>query len=371
MSDPKIDPRMVKWEDVAIDPKGVQWEGDTKAKPAPPSNWAMLNEALKYVTPGGIAGKLLGAQNEAVDKAAYGLGEKATDFASSLGASPEVAGGAGYLANLGTQMIPMALGGAAARIPGQAVGRSLMQSAIKPTIADLQTGKAGRAVETMLREGRNPTEGGVLALRNEATNLGGQVSSILRNSPETVSRVAAAQRVAPVLQREATQAAPSTGMNSINGVLDEFLGINHPVLGAADRVPVDMAHRVKQGIYRSIGDRAYGSVSNAQTEAEKAIARGLREDIAAAVPQVAPLTARQSELLNAANVSNRRALLAGNNNPTGLMSLANNPASALGFLADRSTLVKSLLARLAYSGSPSLGRMAGGAVGAYSGTPED
>lgn len=369
MSEPKIDPRMVKWEDVAIDPKGVQWEGDTPAKPAPPSNWAMLNEALKYVSPGGIAGKIMGAQNEAVDKAAYGLGGRTTDFVSGLGASPEVAGGAGYLANLGTQMIPMALGGALAKIPGQAVGRSLMQSAVKPTISDLQTGKAGRAIETLLKEGRNPTEGGVLALRNEASDLGGQVSNILRNSTATVDKNAVASRLGPLAQRAEGQVTPLGDMKAVQNAWTEFL--QHPWLAGKNSIPVSQAQELKQGTYKALSDKAFGELQSASVEAQKQLARGLKEEIAKVVPQVAPLNARQSELLNAANVAQRRALLSGNNNPTGLAALANNPVGTLGFLADRSTLVKSLLARLAYSGSPSMGRMAGGAVGAYSGTPED
>ncbi len=55
-------------------------------------------------------------------------------------------------------------------------------------------------------------------------------------------------------------------------------------------------------------------------------------------------------MLGALNLAERRALMELNKNPAGLSLLAKNPEAAMGFLADRSGLFKSLAARMIYQG---------------------
>ena len=86
---------------------------------------------------------------------------------------------------------------------------------------------------------------------------------------------------------------------------------------------------------------------------------------------MASLNARQSELINALNVTERRALMDLNKNPMSLSLLAPNKAALAAFLADKSALFKSLLARSLYSGggagATAVGATAGGLMGAESG----
>jgi hypothetical protein len=103
-------------------------------------------------------------------------------------------------------------------------------------------------------------------------------------------------------------------------------------------------------------------MGNADLEAQKGLARGLKEEIAQAVPSVAPLNAKQAELINALQVAERRALMQGNNNVGGLAWIAHDPIAAAGFMADKSAWIKSLVARGLYTPtSPVLGY---GGVGA-------
>jgi len=95
-------------------------------------------------------------------------------------------------------------------------------------------------------------------------------------------------------------------------------------------------------------------VGSAETEAQKSIARGLKDEIADAVPEVAPLNARESDLLNALKVSERRALIEINKNPMGLSLLASNPATWAAFMADRSAGFKAIVARMLYSGQKAI-----------------
>lgn len=109
-------------------------------------------------------------------------------------------------------------------------------------------------------------------------------------------------------------------------------------------LPIQLAQQLKQGTYKVV-DKKYGQLGNAETEAQKALARGLKEGIAEAAPEVSKLNARESDLINTLKVTERRALMDANKNPMGLSLLANNPASWAAFMADKSALFKSLVAR--------------------------
>lgn len=291
------------------------------------------------------AGKLL-------DRAAYEGGGRVTDAAAKVGMSPNVAAGAGYAANVGLQALPMLLGGEVAKgvSPAfQAEGKRMMQSALKPTLETLRTGKAGKAIDTMLEEGVNVTAGGVDKLQNKITGLNQQIAQLIQNSPATVDKAKVASTLQDALTKFEKQVTPMSDLAAIEKAWQEFL--NHPLLVGKQDIPVKLAQELKQGTYRSLGDKAYGELKGADIEAQKTLARGLKEEIAKAVPQVQPLNAEESKLLNALNVAERRVLMDANKNPAGLGWLTMNPAKFVGFMADRSPLFKSLIARMLYSGS--------------------
>ncbi len=112
-------------------------------------------------------------------------------------------------------------------------------------------------------------------------------------------------------------------------------------------MPIDLAQKLKQGTYTQLRD-AYGELTGAQTEAQKALAAGLRNEIEKAVPEVASHNARASDLWNALNVAQRRAAIQGNNNPLGLTSLAPTGVGAAAMAIDRSALLRSLMANALY-----------------------
>jgi hypothetical protein len=107
---------------------------------------------------------------------------------------------------------------------------------------------------------------------------------------------------------------------------------------------VQDAQRLKQGTYKVL-EKKYGQLGSAETEAQKALARGLKEAIAEAVPEVGPLNAKQSELIKALKVTGRRAMMDDNRNPVGIAGLSGSPSQLAAMLADRSALLKSLAAR--------------------------
>lgn len=309
-------------------------------------------------------------------KVAYAAGGKVTDMASAAGASPEVAAGGGYLAHILTEAIPALVGnfrlGDAPASLLEKPAKILMQSAVKPAQADRISGAASRAYGNMLAEDISPTVGGMDKAADIARNLHSEVEGSIAGSPATVSMNAVGQRLQDPARKALTQVNPQSDIEAVRAVWDKFK--NSPLIQALSRnsngtpnvpaplgaapamqdvdLPVQLAHALKKGTYRSLGEKAYGELGSASTEAQKALARGLREEVAGAVPQVAAPLKREAALMEVLDVARNRALAEANKNPMGLaaLRLGDNPLSVVGTLADRSAYLKGLAARLLYRG---------------------
>lgn len=222
-----------------------------------------------------------------------------------------------------------------------AMARKLMASALKPTIKQWRTGQADRAISTMLDEGINATSSGVEKLGSRIHDLNAEIQNAIQGSSATVDRGRVLAAIDPVRARFANQVSPTSDLSAIQSVADDFAA--HPAI-AGNSIPVMMAQQLKQGTYRTLKGK-YGEVGSAATEAQKALARGLKEEVAGAVPAVAPLNARESALIDALAVAERRTMMDANKNPVGLAAIAPTPAMFAAFLADRSGALKSLAAR--------------------------
>jgi hypothetical protein len=308
---------------------------------------------------------------EGFEKASYNVGGAVTDavsrvsgkhsLANPLGVTypPEVAAGFGLAANVATQAIPSILTGAGVKKGAetilQPVARGLMQSAVKPSAHARMSGNAKPAIETLLKEGINVTQGGVAKLGEKVSALSKQVDDMIAaadKSGVTVNKLDAAKRAQAALNKFQKQVTPGSDMTTIKKAMDEFL--SHPDLKALDEIPVGLANEIKKGTYSILGSKPYGEVKGADIEAQKQLARALKEGIEKGVPGVAAPNAKMSEFLNAMEVMAPRAAVAGNNNPFGLSLLTENLGAGAGFMLDRSSLLKSLAARGLYSGAPSI-----------------
>jgi hypothetical protein len=230
--------------------------------------------------------------------------------------------------------------------------RRLMQSAIKPSVANLESGDASRAITTMLEEGVNPTQGrtifgkGLDTLQKKVTNLNTQISDIIKNSKGSVNKNTVVSYLDDMEKKALMQVAPESDLSAIQSVRDQFIA--HP-LAQGQTIPIQLAQELKKGTYKALGGKAYGEISSASKEAQKGIARGLKEGIVEAEPAVAGLNAQESRLLNALNVSERRALMEANKDIVGLGSITPDLGRTLAFMADRNSAFKALLARMLYS----------------------
>lgn len=324
-----------------------------------------ITKGMPYGIIGATAGAMPAIQR-GIDETAYAAGGKVTDAATKIGLSPEVAAGAGFATNVGIQAVPAVLGGQGAKAAAPVLesgAERLMQSALKPTLKDLQTGRAATAIQTMLDEGINATKGGVEKLRSKISELNREITQAIVSSPATVDKGKVASTLFDLTKKVEKQATPQADLAEITKAWDEFL--THPLLTGKQDIPVQLAQELKQGTYRALGNKSYGEMKGIDTEAQKALARGLKDEIATAVPGVGALNAEESQLLTALKVAERRAMMEGNKNPAGLGLLAHNTGGMAAFLADRSGLAKSLLARLLHSGSENIPNAAvGGTMGA-------
>jgi hypothetical protein len=246
-----------------------------------------------------------------------------------------------------------------------------MTSALKPTVEAHLSGKAKKAVGTMLdapREGGmsgyNASEGSVLKMSERVKSLMQGVDSVIdevvaKNPSAGLNREAIAKELGPVFEKYERQLKTSKDLQSIQEVYNELM--NHPLI-KGDNIPLKLAQQIKQGAYRSLGNSKYGQnkPSEAETDALKALASALRSRIEAAAPKVTPLNKEASELINALGVSERRALMEANKNILGLSVLASSPVRMAEFLVDRTALFKSLIARMLNTTSKSLESMASG-----------
>lgn len=228
-----------------------------------------------------------------------------------------------------------------------AVSRKLMNSALKPTIEMHRKGEAARAVQTMLDEGLNATKGGVEKLNVLVDDINAAIKRAIGGSQATVDKGRVLDKLDDTRAAFMKDVSPASALNQIDDVAHGFR--NHPV-AQGNNIPVQLAQDLKTGTYRTL-KKSYGEMKGAETEARKALARGLKDEIAAAVPEVAGLNAKEAALLNALKVAERRALMDANKNPVGLGPLAPNTGMLLAFLADRSAALKSLAARGAYQTS--------------------
>lgn len=230
------------------------------------------------------------------------------------------------------------------------LGARIMQSAVKPGLKFLTKGDPGatpQVVKTLLDEGVNVTPGGIAKLQRLISSTNDEIkAAIAPVANKETPALASTRNLSDLSKRYASQVNPQPDLEAISQVGENFL--EHPSISPRGTLTVGEKQAMKQGTYARIGEK-YGTERAAGLEAEKAIARGLKEDIAAEVPAVTALNAREGKLLEALDAAGRRVALAGNKDPVGFAWVAHNPTTFLAALIDRNPAIKSLLARGLYN----------------------
>ena len=297
------------------------------------------------------------------DQFAKGAGGLATDALAPY-VPPQVAGAVGAATEIA---VPTVLGGVAGKAvaaePIKALGKGLMQSALKPSTRNPAKGEA--AVETLLKEGVNVTQGGVAKLQWKIDALNKAVEDAIKTSGATVDKQAIAARIQDVVAKiERSNPTPQDALKDVEKVYNQFL--SNPNI--PDKIPVQQAQELKQGIQKILRDQ-YGFMGRAEPKAQalNALGYGTKEDLAKAVPEISQLNKAESDLLNALHFAKKRVIQEGNKNPIGLGWLTTHPTQLVAWAADRSPLFKSVLARLLHSSGDTAAAGAGAVVGGTAG----
>lgn len=231
----------------------------------------------------------------------------------------------------------------------------MMQSAAKPTQSVLNEygTTAPKIVKTLLDEGVDVTEAGLSKLQTLLAATNDEIRAAVAASGGQISKKSVAARALSTADRVAKQTNPTADLKVVGETVEEF--VNHPIF-KGPTLSVPEAQAMKVGTYQQIGKK-YGEVSSAGIETQKALARGLKEEIAAEVPAIGALNRREAELLAASEVIGRRTALAGNRDPVGFAWVTAHPVTFLTALMDRSPVVKSMLARGFYREAARAGKV--------------
>jgi hypothetical protein len=220
--------------------------------------------------------------------------------------------------------------------------RTLMQSALKPTLQQSQSGKAETAINTLLERELPVTQGTVETLSSNIGSLNEDIANQIAGSTGTVKKSEVLKRLGDLGSERGLQVAPESDINAINDIKRQFLQYNKGMYNP-DVIPVQTAQGLKQGTYSSLSNK-YGKEMGAGEEAQKALARGLKEEIATEMPIVANLNKQESNLLDTLDVTERRMFMTLNKDPFGWSMLATHPVKTAAMLMDRSPAFKSLAA---------------------------
>jgi hypothetical protein len=283
---------------------------------------------------GVIAGATLGGMG---GEALRQTGQRLTGQAAPATSGEAAAAIAGQGARQGTmQAAGVGLGAGMAK-----AAPWLLQRALKPTLSVLEEYRttAPKVVRTLLDEGVSVTQSGLAKLQRLISTTNKEIKEAVANAPGLIPKERVAARVATTAQKVAQQTNPTKDLEAVGSTVEEFL--NHPVYKGPLSVPE--AQAMKVGTYKQIGKK-YGQLSSAEVETQKALARGLREEIEAELPQIAGLNAREAELLVANEAVGRQVALSGNKDPVGFAWVTAHPATFLAALIDRQPVVKSMLA---------------------------
>lgn len=361
-SAPQASQADVRKVDQKITPAGAPRRGPLRAA---------LEAGVDAIPPIGLARRAEQAA-DILDKASYKAGEKVTDAATAMGlpATPAALLGAGT--NVGINAAAGFAGGeatAASKVNQlmQKGGREMMAKALKAPKAAKESGAAAQAIEYLLQEGVNVTKGGAEKLTAQIDELDAALTKSIENSANKVSTAAVFQPIKDAIAKFKYGLDHAENSQSIRQEALKFF--NHPEVQQALEIPVQTAQKIKQAVYKELGDRAYtfGTKSTAQAEGKKAVARGLKEGIEEAEPAAAGINQQMSQAINARDLVESRALQAGSNNLVGLGWM--NPKMMIPWLMDRSPLANSLMARGLYSGARPAGQVAGATASVPNATP--
>ncbi len=326
--------------------------------------------------------------------------------ASAAHTAADVAGKIGEATNpikLAAKPIKYAAGKAADALgvpSGPELAQRLYQSALKPPPGSNSLDDVRQMVATGLDNRIPVSEAGTRKLADLVSDLNDKIKNVIAADPaKTIDPSKVAQRVDDVMPKFANQVNPESDVAALNASKEEFLRQNstpgtpaqpsglvdangNPLMSEAapsqtKPIAAADAQAMKQNTYKQLGDKAYGELKGAQIEGQKALARGLKEELATQFPELSSLNDKESKLLGLQDaleravrrIDNKDMLGIGTPIAVGAGAAAGGGPAAVAAAVLKTALdnpqIKSRLAILldyAYKRNPSLGGSPGAAA---------
>jgi len=171
----------------------------------------------------------------------------------------------------------------------------LWNSAVKPSSTKFKGREAQAALFNTAFENDIPLNvGGADKLQRLMDGVGTQVDDIIRPAAargETIDAFNVANRVDDLRPYYENQALPGKYTQALDDVQYGFLN-SHP-----QNIPVDKALQMKRNIYHE-NRKKYGETRTVGDEAEKAVARGIKEELHTLHPELKALDGKFKEYIN-------------------------------------------------------------------------
>lgn len=198
----------------------------------------------------------------------------------------------------------------------------LYESALKPA-PSMGIEPAKRIIRTLIREGIPVTEGGLQKHERALQSINENVASHIQNSPLMVSPESVANRIEQVRPKFAAQHNPESDLAALQSAKSEYLRkhtVQAPFTKTATGTEGELAGQlipVGQGSTPVLMDipateaqaekiathgrlrGKYGELKSADIEAQKALARGSREELAKGIPEIVAPLKREAGLMEA------------------------------------------------------------------------
>jgi hypothetical protein len=201
----------------------------------------------------------------------------------------DIAGGVGRTVGAAVPMVVPEAAGARVRVPTGALPERMYQSALKPSLTN-----SPDAIQSMVKTGLGKeipvSEAGAEKLTGLINDLNAKIKAQVASDPTaTVNKFAVASRLSDTAKRFQNQVNPTADLNAISESGNEFLE-HQP-----NQIPAVDAQSLKQGTYQQLKGKAYGELKGATIEAQKALARGIKEELNQQFPELASLNAQDSK----------------------------------------------------------------------------
>lgn len=197
------------------------------------------------------------------------------------------------------------INGVASRAAGRAalLGKTpeeAYENALRPSVTT-SAAKRASAVQGGLENAIRVSKSGLVKISDRLDALNQEIADTINadpNRPISPGQNGFANFNA-VRAKFANQVNPVSDLNAIDSAKDEFLNQFRAQPGGAVRnITASEAQAMKQGTYRALGSKAYGEVKGASIEAQKGLARDLKDEIATQFPEISNLNAQDSRLLD-------------------------------------------------------------------------